>query len=456
MIPLPAFSRPLVAMMVLVAPAEACFTPQRAEVLQKTHPDRDFVTLSHHMHHQQPIDYEFLGPAPCVDGQAAEFPCRGIELAGWLNLTELGADLATTGSDNWGWRDSESGRLFALMGRSDGVSFVEMTDPADPVLIGHLPRPEGVASSVWTDLKTYRDHLFVVADTVTGQGLQVFDLRRLLNPAEPLPLRFDADAHYTGFNAAHNLAINEQTGFAYAVGGDACSGGLNMIDIRDPLEPAFAGCFDEDGYTHDVQCVLYQGPDERYRGQEICFASNEDTLTIVDVTDKANPRLIERHAYPRSAYTHQGWLTADQRFFVLDDELDEVEFDLTGTRTLIFDFERLDVAPAPAEYVADGLAIDHNQYVFDGFTFQANYERGLRILRIDDPKSADLTEVAYFDTHPEADGLRFRGAWNVFPFFGNGLLLVSDFNRGLFVLRVTDPDLLEALKSIFRDRYESV
>jgi choice-of-anchor B domain-containing protein len=441
-------------LLLLTGPAQACFTPQRAEVLQKTHPDRAFVTLSHQMHYQQPVDFDFQGPVPCSDGQADSFPCRGVELAGWLNLTELGADLAVTGSDNWGWRDPASDRLFALMGRSDGVSFVEMTDPVNPVLLGHLPRPDGVGDSVWTDLKTYRGYLFVVADTVIGQGLQVFDLRRLLDPGLRPPVTFSADAHYTGFDSAHNLAINEQTGFAYAVGGNACAGGLNMIDINDPLDPVFAGCFDDDGYTHDVQCVVYRGPDERFRGQEICFASNEDSLTVVDVTDKTDPVLIGRHVYPRSSYTHQGWLTGDQRYFVADDELDEVEFALSGTRTLIFDFERLDEAPEPAEFIADGQSIDHNQYVLDGYTFQANYERGLRILRIDDPQTGDLTEVAYFDTYPEGDGLQFRGAWNVFPFFGNGLLLVSDFNRGLFVLRVTDPDLLDALKMVFRDRYE--
>ena len=307
----------LVLLVLLTGPVQACFTPQRAEILQKQHPDRDFVTLAHHMHHQQPVDFEFHGPAPCSDGQADGFPCQGVELAGWLNLTELGADLAVTGSDNWGWRDAASDRLFALMGRSDGVTFVEMTDPVNPVLIGHLPRPEGVDNSVWTDFKTYRDHLFVVADAVSGHGLQVFDLRRLLDQRQPglEPVSFTADAHYTDFHEAHNLAINEQTGFAYAVGGDACSGGLNMIDINDPLEPTFAGCFADDGYTHDVQCVIYRGPDERYHGQEICFASNEDSLTLVDVTDKTNPVMIKRHVYPRSSYTHQGWLTGDQRYF---------------------------------------------------------------------------------------------------------------------------------------------
>lgn len=65
-------------------------------------------------------------------------------------------------------------------------------------------------------------------------------------------------------------------------------GGLHIVDIHNPLAPEFAGCFSSDGYTHDCQCVLYgtQYPDSRYYGREVCFNYNEDTLTIVDVTDK--------------------------------------------------------------------------------------------------------------------------------------------------------------------------
>lgn len=67
-----------------------------------------------------------------------------------------------------------------------------------------------------------------------------------------------------------------------------------MVDIRDPANPSFAGCYAEDGYTHDAECVIYSGPDERYSGHEICFNYNEDTLTIVDVTHKDEIRLLSR------------------------------------------------------------------------------------------------------------------------------------------------------------------
>ena len=43
-------------------------------------------------------------------------------------------------------------------------------------------------------------------------------------------------------------------------------------DIRERLEPRFVGCFEEDGYTHDAEVVVYRGPDEEFVGREIMFA----------------------------------------------------------------------------------------------------------------------------------------------------------------------------------------
>jgi hypothetical protein len=68
------------------------------------------------------------------------------------------------------------------------------------------------------------------------------------------PSIFSENAHMAGFGKAHNIFINEDSGFAYVVGATDCSAGLYMIDISDALSPSFVGCFGEDGYTHDVQC----------------------------------------------------------------------------------------------------------------------------------------------------------------------------------------------------------
>ena len=93
---------------------------------------------------------------------------------------------------------------------------------------------------------------------------------------------------YLDFYSAHNIAINEASGYAYVVGSDTCYGGLHMVDINQPLNPLFAGCHSVDGETHDAQCVDYAGPDPDHSGAEICFNANEDTLSIVDVSIKSS------------------------------------------------------------------------------------------------------------------------------------------------------------------------
>ena len=307
--------------------------------------------------------------------------------------------------------------------------------PRSPVLVGSLASASG--SQPWRDVKVYSDHAFIVADNLPGHGMQVFDLGRLRGVVSAQ--EFSADTTYGNFGAAHNIAINEDSGFAYVVGSDQCLGGLHMVDISIPKTPSFAGCFSADGYTHDVQCVTYSGPDVDHKGAEICFASNEESLTIVDVSNKIAPVLLAKADYPLKGYSHQGWLDHDQGLFFMGDELDERNFGM-NTRTLMFDVSDLDHPVYAGAHQHSTSVIDHNLYVKGNYLFQANYLGGLRILRIDRGKNPGLTEVGYFDTQPAEDALKFSGAWNVYPFFDNGTILVSDISNGLFVLRASLDD----------------
>jgi choice-of-anchor B domain-containing protein len=315
------------------------------------------------------------------------------------------------------------------MGRTNGTSFVDITDPVNPVYLGNLPT--ATASSPWRDMKVHADHAYIVSEA-PGHGMQVFDLTRLRGVTAPRTWR--ADTRYTQFGNAHNIAINEDSGHAYAVGTQTCNGGPHMVDIRSPKSPRNAGCVSEDGYTHDTQCVIYDGPDADHTGREICVSSNEDTVTVVDVTDKANPRQVSRTSYTGSAYTHQGWLTEDQRYFFLDDELDESTFG-HGTRTYLFDMVDLDDPVNHGVFTSTSNAIDHNLYVLGNFAYQANYQAGLRVLDITDITEGRLTEHAYFDVHPDGDAAEFNGAWSNYPYFPSGTVVVSSIEGGLFVLR---------------------
>jgi len=301
------------------------------------------------------------------------------------------------------------------------------------------------------DLKVYRDHLFFTGDGAGEHGLIVFDLTRLRNVQNP-PVDFEPDAVYTEIASAHNLILDPDAGYAYPVGasggGVTCGGGLHMVDIRDPLNPTFVGCYTDTeglispGRTHDGQCVVYQGPDEDYRDRQICFASNETALRIVDVTDKDNPNPIAALSYPGRAYIHQGWLTDDQRYFYLNDELDELVGATDRTRTMILDVADLEDPIVVSEYLGTTSATDHNLYIKGDRMYQANHLAGLQILDISDRENP--VEVGRFDTTPYEGGNPpgFSGAWTAYPFFESGIVVVSSRAEGVFIVKPRPPELV--------------
>ena len=381
----------------------------------------------------------------CLDGKAAHFECKDVTLLSFIPVQSIGGTRGVELSGNWGWTDPETGREYALVGRMDGTAFVDVTDPENPVYVGQLLKTEGSPGSFWREIKVYQNHAFIVSDGAGEHGIQIFDLTRLRNVANP-PQTFTEDAHYDRVQSVHNIVINEDSGFAYATGSnggdETCGGGLHMIDIRDPRNPQFAGCFSDPntgiqrtGYTHDAQCVMYNGPDEEHRGREICFNSNETALSIADVTDKQSPVPLAVAEYPNVGYTHQGWLTEDQRHLIMDDELDELNGLVDNTRTLIWDVSDLDDPILVEEFLnPNSTAVDHNQYVVGDKVYQSNYVQGLRIIDISDIENP--REVGFFDTVPFGDnGARFDGSWSNYPFFESGTIVVNSGKEGLFLLK---------------------
>jgi len=399
----------------------------------------------------------------CEAGMAGDYPCRNVDLMSHISIEDLGytkamqeayKDRDVRGNDIWGWTDSETGKEYAIIGLSGGSSFVDVTDPINPVVLAFLPTHTG--PSIWRDMKVVNDVAFIVSEA-KDHGLQVFNLRRLRSMTSFGYV--ESDTHYGLFGNAHNIVSNEETEYVYVVGATqrdyefSCRGGLHFINVHDPLNPAYSGCFPDDGYTHDAQCVIYHGPDSHYEGREICFSYNEDTLTLVDVTDKAAPVLVSKRGYTHAMYTHQGWLTEDQTIVLLDDELDEA-YDVSPdaeklghTITYFWDVTDLENPVLKNHYISTEVAIDHNQYILDGMTYQSNYGAGLRILHIDQDKYT-MKEVAYFDCLPNSSPYAaFEGTWSNYPYFQSGNIIVSSIEYGLFVVRPDYEAMEEAAKS---------
>ena len=376
--------------------------------------------------------YEIGGFIPCENGMAGNNPCDGFDLIAQLNLSVFSA---AAGNDIWGWTDPDNAREYALVGLDNGTAFVDVSDD-EPIYLGKLPSATG--SSVWRDIKVYGNYAFIVSEAA-GHGMQVFDLTQLRNVVNP-PQTFSANARYTDIGNAHNVVINEATAFAYPVGtarNDAFRGGVHFVDIQNPLVPTGVGGYGINGYTHDAQVITYNGPDPDYQGREIFIGSNENLIAVVDITDKSNPTEITTLSYSNLGYTHQGWFTEDQRYFLLGDELDEINFGF-NSRTLVFDMTDLDNPTLHMEYSGTTSAIDHNGYVLGDAFFLANYTAGIRVLDISNIGGGTITETSFFDTYPQNDTPSFDGVWSVYPYFASEKIIVNDINSGLFIIKQSE------------------
>ncbi|MEO7431421.1 MAG: choice-of-anchor B family protein [Dokdonella sp.] len=381
-----------------------------------------------------PMPLAPLSATPCVAGMAGPYPCSNVDLRAFVPVS---AFAASSTNSLWGWTDPESGIEYALVGADNGTVFYDLSNPDVPRYLGKLPTHTG--SSIWRDVRVYQGHAFIVADNDGAHGMQVFDLDALRGVTTPQT--FTETAHYGAFGRGHTISINESTGFASIAGsditcpGDSHTGGLQILDIHIPDEPVFAGCVNDAGYTHESQCFVYTGPDTAHAGRDICINANgpRQKVAIVDVTDKSAPHTLASVTYDGASYPHQGWLTDDQRYLLVDDELDEQNSGHNAW-TYVWDVSDLDAPVLVGHHESPLGVIDHNLYVHGQYLYQSNYEAGVRILRMDNLSQAQMTEVAFFDTFPAGNSAAFNGSWNNYRFPGSGLVIATGIDEGFFVL----------------------
>lgn len=413
------------------------------------------------------VPMEAMSDIRCEDGMAGIFPCHKVDLASFLPLPDVEATFI---NDVWGWEDPDTGMQLAIVGTFEGTAFVDVTDGTAPVYLGTLASATpGDFGNIWGDVRVYENTAYIVSEAIDlttydpasgyleGFGVQVVDLTQFRGATGPIDVVLGN--HLTDVTNSHNVSLNVETGRLYVVGSvysvkNACaspnpgfpvlngSGGAIVYDVAaDPMNPTLIGCLNQDGYTHDVQCVVYSGPDADYTGREICVGSNEDTVTIYDATDAAAPVVIDRLSYldegisPDDYYTHQGWFSEDQTYFFLGDEIDELSGVAPERTTYIWDFSDLDDARVIGVHSDGNTSIDHNMFVLDDLLYQSNYTSGLWIYDAWKADQGRVTMRGYFDVFPSDDRTDFYGTWGNYPYFGDGKVVVTSSDEGVFVLQ---------------------
>ena len=365
----------------------------------------------------------------CKNGKVGPYFCHKMDLISHVPGDVMGGSGI---ADVWGWVDPETKKEYAILGSTGGVQFLDVSKPAEPVYLGRLPVKAPGNVLIWQELDILNDHAYIVCDA-DPCGLQVFDLTRLRAPLAPV---WTPDA-VLPIGAAHSIDSNPETNhiFVNGAGVSGPAGTPIIFDVSEPLAPMPVGIMADDGYTHDSLCRTYKGPDKGYKGNEICFNFNEDTVTIYDVT--ANPQTpvqLARETYENADYTHSGALTKDHTTLISTDEGDEQTYGIRST-LYIWDVRKLTAPKLIGTFVAESGSIDHNVYSEQDALYHANYVNGFRILDLKNAHKGKLKEVAYFDTVPTSDAPEFNGAWAAYPYLPSGNVLVGHMDGGLFIVR---------------------
>lgn len=357
-----------------------------------------------------------LGPAA-----ALAFSFFSTAAFSQLNITQLGhldyQDIRNSDLSNiWGYADEE-GNEYALVGvngdngqnNTGGFSVVDVTDPANPQEVFFTNGP----NSIWREIKTYNNHAYVT--TEAEAGLQIIDLSPLPQSTDlPVTLFIAPD-----WITSHSLFIDETNGRLYLNGSNRGNGGVIIYDLtQDPEAPVEIGEFDN-WYVHDCYA----------RGNLLYNAHISDGfMSIVDVTDPANPVLLGTQATPDN-FTHNCWLDdSGQYIFTTDERPDSylAAYDVSDPTDIQL-LDQLQTSPGSE-------AVIHNTYWLNDYVVQSYYTEGVSIYDVSDPNN--IVETGHYDTSPfVGDG--FNGAWGVYPFAPSGRLYVSDIEQGLFILGPT-------------------
>ena len=438
----------MIMMLVLALPVQASEYNPPPRNLRQT-PTIEINPDEHHHDHSNvdgpaPVSVLELAASSCSGGIAGEYPCQGIDFMSRVPLSSFTGNPASA-SNLWGYVDLDDNREYAIIGLRNGTGVVDVTDAANPVIVGHIT---GVTSQ-WREVKVYQfwnattshwDAYAYVTTEGAGGGIQVIDLTQL-------PAGVSLATTWTGVSTSHtdqisnidfttNVANNPNFPPILYISG-ANTGGLRFVSLANPTSlteiGSWTGTYSHDTYPHVFtdaranQCAPGHNP------CEVVFSfAGTPGLKIIDVTDKSAPVTLSTLTYSQLGYVHSGWISSDGNYIFLHDELDEQNFGLNSTIRTI-NITSLTAPTVSNIYTGSTRAIDHNGYTIGNKFYFSNYTRGIGILDVTNPNAP--VQLSYFDTYPTDNNATFNGAWGVYPFLPSGNILISDIQRGLIVVR---------------------
>lgn len=327
-----------------------------------------------------------------------------------FNVTLLSnVSVGTESNDIWGYVDG-NGIEYAVIGTVINTKIYSLEDPSSPI----LRYTASGGSSIWRDIKSYKNYLYVIADQGMD-GIVIIDMTNAPNTITSKSVFPSTVSSNIFVNRCHNLYIDEETGILYLAGCNN-NGGVLAFDLKtDPQKPKFIREISTN-YAHDV-----------FVQDNFVYASefNEGQIAIYDIQNIMSPQLLGI-AKTSSFATHNAWADPDNNFVYTTDEVSNGALDAYDIRDKS-NPKRVDIF-VPTAIKGQGF-VPHNTHFHNDFLVTSWYTYGLVISDVSQPEK--IVETGHFDTR-----LGFgEGAWGAYPYLPSGLILVSDITNGLFVLQ---------------------
>ncbi|MEK7253993.1 MAG: choice-of-anchor B family protein, partial [Bacteroidota bacterium] len=312
------------------------------------------------------------------------------------------------------WGIKKNGKEFALVGASQGLVIVDVTDPENPSIVTQLT--DGI-NSLWREVKTFGNYAYVVSEGTSGGqgGVGIANLSNL--PSTPVTFhKYKGDGAIANqLHRAHALHVDTIKGYAYIFGTTGlANGGAVALNLNsDPYNPTYAGMYNgsyiHDGYAHND--TLWGG--HIYGGYFSC----------INFANKPSPVVLATQTTP-NAFTHNTWLSADGNYLFTTDEKSNSYLAAYNIENLsnIVETDRIQTTPGSGSIV-------HNTHVKTHYAISSWYKDGVTVVDVNRPRN--LIQVGNYDTYTVGSGNGFDGAWGVYPFLPSGNLLVTNIEENL-------------------------
>jgi choice-of-anchor B domain-containing protein len=359
----------------------------------------------------------------------AQYQSQNVSLMGhWYNPTQQAEPTYGIKYQGvCGWKDTVQNREYAILGTSTGTEFIDVTNPATPVVCDYVAAAHG--NLIWHEIKTWGKYCYIVSDDNPPNTFIIVDLSYL--PDSVHILRNDN----TLFERCHTLFVDGH----YLYGGSVTKSNnvyysMAVYDLSvDPVNPPLLRYLNQD-------YAMPQTVHDMFVRNDTCYCSGGyDGFYIYHFNSTTNNQFTQMAVltnYPESGYNHASSLTANGSTIIFTDEVPAGK----GIKSLdVSNFGNLTINQVFRSHVGN---TPHNPYIIgNNILICANYTDGVQIFNIANPSNCTL--VGYFDTDTIVNfptypaNMTYHGCWGAYEQLPSGNLLAADMQNGLYVLDIS-------------------